>query len=140
MNKLWKLLTIYDKMLIVFLITASAGAIIFSFSGLLTGGNNEQGDMVIVIQSISGGIQRIPVENTYRQQPLLIEVEGPVGVSIIEAHRGNVRLKEAPPDDPEKICEKTGWIDQPGPVIVCVPNKISIWLEAKGSDLDGVSW
>jgi hypothetical protein len=49
-------------------------------------------------------------------------------------------MKKAPERDPEKVCEKTGWIDQPGPMIICVPNQIAIWIEKKDAELDGISW
>jgi hypothetical protein len=61
---------------------------------------------------------------------------------VVEAHNGKVSVQEAPEQDPEKICEKTGSISRPGPSIICIPNKLSIIIESKneGNDLDGVSW
>lgn len=140
MKTLWKLLTIYDKVLIISLVLISTIAIFIPVTDLLARDNSEQLNKIIVIQSETSGLQKIPAENSFKEQPLLIKVEGPIGISIIEVHNGKVRLKKAPPADPGKICEKTGWISQPGPVIVCVPNKISIWIEARESNLDGVSW
>ncbi len=80
---------------------------------------------------------------TYRELPIIIEAKGPIGTTIIEAHNGRVRVKEAPPTDPLKIDEKIGWINKPGATIICVPNKLSIWIETvkpREGELDGVSW
>ncbi|MFP4017082.1 MAG: NusG domain II-containing protein [Halanaerobiales bacterium] len=140
MRRLWNFITIYDKVLIVSLLLLSVIAIFAPVGFLLGGGRDTGQEKVIVIQQADNNQQRIPNNSTYQEEPLYIEVNGPLGTSIIEAHNGKVRLKEAPPEDPEKICEKTGWIDQPGPMIICVPNQVSIWIEQKDSDLDGVSY
>lgn len=139
LKRLWNLLTFYDKFLIISLVIISVIFIISPLANILVEGDNLDGQ-VIIIQTGDGSRQRVPLADTYREEPVIIKVAGPIGVSIIEAHNGRVRLKEAPPEDPEKICEKTGWIDRVGPMIICVPNQISIWIEAKESELDGVSW
>lgn len=139
MNNIWRILTFYDKLLIISLIIISVFFIVSPLKALLAGGGDADG-YEVVIQSAHTGQQRIPLGDTYGKNPIFISVEGPIGVSIVEVYQGKVRLKEAPEDDPEKICEKTGWISEPGPMIVCVPNQISIWIEGRNSDLDGVSW
>lgn len=139
MKKLWDFLTIYDKILIFSLIILSLIAILVPF-GYLLFERNGSAEEVIVIQTANKEQKKILMSSTYREEPLLIEVNGPIGISIIEAQNGKVRLKEAPPADPEKICEKTGWIEQVGPMIICVPNQVSIWIEKAESSLDGVSW
>lgn len=57
----------------------------------------------------------------------LIEVEGPLGTSTIEVKPGAIRMKYSP--CPDRICMKTGWIEHPGQVIACVPNRIIITIE-----------
>ena len=138
MRKLLKYITGYDLVLILSVIALSAAFIMFPFINVFDG--NKAAEKTIVIQSSRGTQQRIPAVDTYSSEPLLIKVKGPIGTSIVEAYKGKVRLKEAPPADPEKICEKTGWIGQPGPVIICVPNQISIWIETRENDIDGISW
>ncbi len=140
MKRLWKMLTIYDKVLIILLILLSVLAILSPVGFLLSGRTNSDSQQVIVIQQANKSQQRIPMSSTYGEEPLYVEVSGPLGISIIEAHNGKVRLREAPPEDPEKICEKTGWVEQTGPMIICVPNQVSIWIEREDSELDGVSW
>jgi len=101
---------------------------------------SEDQEAYIYIKDKTKDINRIPLSDTYKEDPIIIELEGPLGISVIEAHNGRVRLKEAPEEDPSKICEKTGWISKPGPSIICVPNKISIWIERSNSELDAISW
>ncbi|MFO7815812.1 MAG: NusG domain II-containing protein [Halanaerobiales bacterium] len=139
MEKLNKYLTLYDKILIILIVIFSVSMIIYPFLNTYLNPNEDQ-EAYIYIKDRTKNINRIPLSDTYQDQPIIIEVEGPLGVSVIEAHNGEVRLKEAPEEDPAKICEKTGWISKPGPSIICVPNKISIWIERSDSDLDAISW
>lgn len=139
MEKINKYLTFHDKILIVIIVVVSLIMIIYPFISAYLD-NNEDTKTYIYIKDSSQEINRIPLSDTYQEEPMIIEVEGPLGTSVIEAHNGRVRLKEAPADDPAKICEKTGWISKPGPSIICVPNRISIWIESSNSELDAVSW
>ncbi|MFW6035512.1 MAG: NusG domain II-containing protein [Halothermotrichaceae bacterium] len=141
MKRLWDFLTIYDKGLILLLIIVNIIFIVFPVTNLFFKPVNAEKN--IVIQPHSSPRREIPLADTYKKEPIIVKIEGPIGKSIIEAHNGKVRVKEAPETDPEKICEKTGWIDKEGPVIVCVPNRISVWIEAvdeNDAELDGISW
>ena len=140
MKRLWNYLTIYDKVLIISLIMISGIFMLSPLVGFLIDQDGEYQEKEIVIQSGDGRIKRLLLENTFREEAIIIPVEGPLGISYIEAHQGRVRVKKAPPDDPLKICEHTGWIEQAGPLIICVPNRISVWIEDKESEIDGVSW
>lgn len=139
MEKLNKYLTLYDKILIILIVVFSVGMIAYPFVSAYFNQNEDQ-EAYIYIKDRTQNINRIPISDTYKEEPIIMEVEGPLGISVIEAHNGQVRLKEAPEEDPAKICEKTGWISKPGPSIICVPNKISIWIEKTDSDLDAISW
>lgn len=139
MEKLNKYLTLYDKILIILIVVFSVGMIAYPFVTAYFNQTEDQ-EAYIYIKDRTQNINRIPISDTYKEEPIIIEVEGPLGISVIEAHNGEVRLKEAPEEDPAKICEKTGWISKPGPSIICVPNKISIWIEKTDSDLDAISW
>lgn len=139
MEKLNKYLTLYDKILIILIVLFSVGMIAYPFVTAYFNQTEDQ-EAYIYIKDRTQNINRIPISDTYEDEPIIIEVEGPLGISVIEAHKGQVRLKEAPEEDPAKICEKTGWISKPGPSIICVPNKISIWIEKTDSDLDAISW
>lgn len=139
MNKAWKLLTSYDKFLIVIIIITSLLLILFPN---LIFDHSKKNEFIIIIQTSNGKQKEININQTYQREPLIIEVEGPIGTTTIEAHNGRVRVKKAPPADHLKIDEKIGWISEPGPSIICVPNKLSIWIEESDSkqELDGMSW
>ena len=139
MERIDKYLTLYDKILIAVIVIFSLIMIVYPFISAYFIGNEEQ-NSYIYIKDSSQNVRRIPVSDTYKEDPIIIEIEGPLGISVIEAHNGRVRLKEAPEEDPAKICEKTGWISRPGPSIICVPNKVSIWIENTDSELDAISW
>ena len=135
--KINDILTFYDKILIVFVILLSLILMLLPFYYFGTPAEGEE--LILKIQQGDQLVRTIKVADSY-QEPLIIEVEGPIGIHKIEVNQGRVRVYEAPADDPLKICEKTGWIEREGPVIVCVPNSLSIWLESTDSDIDGMSW
>ncbi|MFW5992256.1 MAG: NusG domain II-containing protein [Halanaerobiaceae bacterium] len=137
MKKILTHMTLYDRLLIIIIIVISVVIFIFPVNKIIDG--NQAGNREIVIQDQDGVVERIPVAETYEGESLIIKVTGPIGTSIIEIRQGRVRMKEAPPEDPHKICEKTGWISEPGPRIICVPNKITIWIETEETDLDGIT-
>lgn len=59
------------------------------------------------------------------------------GKMVLETKEGRIRVLES--DCPRKICVLRGWIENPGEVIVCVPNRIFIEIKsAKGDFLDAV--
>ena len=134
--KINDIITFYDKILIIIIIIASLLMLFVPFY-YSQYGNSE--NLYLIIESNGEEVKRFPLENTF-SEPVVFEIEGPIGIHKIEAYQGKVRVKEAPEDDPLKICEKTGWIEQQGPIIICVPNKISIWIESSDAEVDGMSW
>ncbi|SIR06058.1 NusG domain II-containing protein [Halanaerobium kushneri] len=135
--KITDILTLYDKILIVFVIILSLVLLLIPF--YFFGGSAEGEELILRVQQGDELIKTVAVADSY-QEPIIFKVQGPIGVHTIEVNQGRVRVKEAPADDPLKICEKTGWIDREGPIIVCVPNSLSLWLESTNSDIDGMSW
>ena len=135
--KINDILTIYDKILIVLIIILSLILLLIPFYYFGTPAEGEE--LILRVQQRDEVVRTVAVADSY-QEPIIFEVEGPIGTHIIEVNQGRVRVYEAPPDDPLKICEKTGWIEREGPVIICVPNSLSLWLESTDSDIDGMSW
>lgn len=128
--------TFYDKILITVIITVSLVMLVFPLFIL---GSKENGNLYLLVQQNNEVVREISLADSY-EKPIIFKVEGPIGIHTIEVTNGRVRVKEAPKNDPLKICEKTGWIDREGPIIICVPNKLSIWIESDNSDIDGMSW
>ena len=57
----------------------------------------------------------------------------PVGRIEVEVKNGRIRVASS--DCPKKICVNTGWIGTPGQIIVCVPYKVLIEVNANDSPL-----
>lgn len=67
-----------------------------------------------------------------------VEIKTDLGNNIIKIHDNGVEIVEADCDD--HICEKTGFLNKAGGIIVCLPNQVVI--EIKGPEeaaLDGTS-
>ncbi len=135
--KITDILTFYDKILIVLVIILSLILLLIPF--YYFGAPAEGEELILRVQQGDELVKTVAVTDSY-QEPIIFEIKGPIGIHIIEVNQGRVRVQEAPADDPLKICEKTGWIDREGPIIVCVPNSLSLWLESTNSDIDGMSW
>jgi Protein of unknown function (DUF1312). len=65
-------------------------------------------------------------------------VKTPAGYNVIEVSTGRIRVKDA--DCPDKICVRTGWIDKPGEVIVCLPHKLVIQIIGQPAGVDSVAY
>jgi hypothetical protein len=135
--KINDILTLYDKILIGFVIILSLILLLIPF--YYFGSPAEGEELILKVQQGDELIKTVAVADSF-EQPIVFQIEGPIGIHTIEVNQGRVRVQEAPANDPLKICEKTGWIDREGPIIVCVPNSLSLWLESTNSDIDGMSW
>ena len=58
--------------------------------------------------------------------------------NIVEIKGGKIHFKEA--NCPNKLCVSAGWLDKPGQIAVCIPNKVKVVLEAKTGEIDAVSY
>lgn len=135
--KITEILTFYDKILIILIVILSLILLLLPFYYFAS--TSEEQELILKVQLGDEIIKTVAVADSY-QEPIFFEVKGPIGVHQIEVSQGRVRVQEAPAADPLKICKKTGWIEREGPVIICVPNKLSLWLESSNSDIDGMSW
>lgn len=95
-------------------------------------------DLEIVLNNQEGEVMRLAMVDIPEEGKIL-EIAGPIGIHQVLLSPEGVRVI-APAEDPLKICEKTGMIQRPGPVIVCIPNRVAIWIEGSTEDqLDGIS-
>jgi len=116
-------LTPFDVVLIVLILFASTGVILFTELGL-----NWQ-------------LSEIPEAVVYHEGKLLEhlsldkdrEIVLLEGKMILEIKDERVRVKKS--DCPRQICVSRGWIKRPGQVIVCVPNKILIEIKKPAAPL-----
>lgn len=67
----------------------------------------------------------------------LIDISGPLGTSVAEVKPGAIRMKFSP--CPDRYCMETGWINRPGQIIACVPNKIIIKIYSDKNSVEIIS-
>jgi hypothetical protein len=96
-----------------------------------------QGDSSHIAEiSVNGSkFTQINLHNSTPNQ--LIDVSGPLGTSVVEVKPGAIRMKSSP--CPDHYCMETGWINRPGAVIVCVPNRIIIKISPNTNSVDAIS-
>lgn len=95
--------------------------------------NNMNTDQLYVEISVDGELYKrvnINEEEEFR-------IDGTNGYNIVKVHDNGVEIVEA--DCPDKICVKTGFIDQVGKTIVCLPHKIYIEIVGGEDELDAIS-
>jgi hypothetical protein len=67
-----------------------------------------------------------------------IEVQGPLGLSVIKVEKGHAFIQKAP--CPYQTCVKMGKISRSGDIIVCIPNRILVKIEGKDRrELDSIT-
>jgi len=54
------------------------------------------------------------------------EVQGFIGTTYIEISGSRARVTYS--DCPDKICVHSGWINKPGQMIVCLPNRVIVQM------------
>jgi len=59
-----------------------------------------------------------------------VEVEGPLGTTVIEVAGGAARVLSSP--CPHQVCVKMGAVDSPGRSVVCVPNRVVVTMVGDG--------
>ncbi|MGE5630251.1 MAG: NusG domain II-containing protein [Caulobacteraceae bacterium] len=80
----------------------------------------------------------IPLKANMEKQEIHIDLENGKFIDI-SADENGVYVKDV--DCPDRICQKTGVIDKAGQSIICLPNKVGIYIEGKKtSEIDGVSF
>ena len=94
----------------------------------------------VLIRAHSGGkkvlvIQSMGKEYTYPlDQDAAYQIQGRLGISVIEVSEGNVRFLESP--CPTKSCVQHAAISAVGDWSACLPNEVLVQIQ--GEDSDGV--
>lgn len=68
----------------------------------------------------------------------VIEVAGPLGVTVIEIQPGRARVSSDP--GPRQYCVRQGWLSQAGAVAICAPNEVSLSLTGRSADYDSLNY
>ena len=67
--------------------------------------------------------------------PRMLQVQGALGVSVIEIQPGRARVRADP--GPRQYCVQQGWLTRAHAVAICAPNHISLQLSGDGGDYGG---
>ncbi len=78
-------------------------------------------------------VAELPLSITKR-----IEVEGALGVSVIEVRPGRARVASDP--GPRQYCVKQGWLTQANAVAICAPNHVTLALVGKQGGYDSLNY
>ena len=111
-----------EKILILIVLAIGIGLIAFSF--VQRRALHTQPDAVrLRVTSTGGGHKRtVAVEPLAEGRHQLIEVDGPLGVTIVEVDGFRAHVVSSP--CPDKICVRMGWLSRPGDYAACLPNKV----------------
>ncbi len=125
-------LTKGDKYLIIFIIIASIGSLIY-----IKNAASAYDKKHIKIQVDGEDYKIIYFDPKIVGKKLTIETE--FGYNLLEIGDGKVRVIDA--DCPDQLDVKQGYISKPGEVIVCLPNRLVIEIigEMEDNDVDYIS-
>lgn len=98
------------------------------------GSQSDSGAITAVIKKDNKVIRKINLSKLDKSE--VINISGLYKATIL-AEKNRICFVES--DCPDKICVKNGWLNNPGEMSVCLPNKIIIKLEKnRNQNVDGV--
>ena len=106
--------------------------------GVVSFVNRSTGKELLVIQ-VEGSIHRTVALNSLKEaEQVHIDLGGG---GYVDVHMDSEGAFVEQVTCPDKLCKKTGRINRAGQSIVCLPNRIVIYIEGKSPDeVDGVSY
>ena len=117
-------------LLIIVLITSGATLV---YKNSIKGSEN-----IAVIKREGKVIKTIDLNKVVSPQEFTLKTENGHYNTIAVKHN-SIRIIDA--NCPNKICVKSGWISKPGDIIVCLPFKLIININAQSNDnIDGVTF
>jgi len=90
--------------------------------------------VAVIIQN-NNVIKKIDLDSVNEPERLIIEGDYR---EVILIEKGRIRFEEA--NCPDRLCVKTGWLNEAGDIAVCIPNGIIIKIEGEKQDVDGVTF
>lgn len=108
---------------------AALAAVAVSFPLLWRGGPAEKA----VVKRDGTVVAELPLNISKR-----IEVQGALGVSVIEVQPGRARVAADP--GPRQYCVKQGWLTQANAVAICAPNHVTLALVGATGGYDSLNY
>lgn len=117
-------------LLVVVILTFGATAI---YKNSIKGSEN-----IAVIKRDGKVLRTIDLNKVVKPEEFTLKTDNGHYNTIAVKHN-SIRVKDA--DCPNKLCVKSGWISNPGEIIVCLPFKLIINIEAASNkDIDGATF
>ncbi|HYF84306.1 MAG TPA: NusG domain II-containing protein [Clostridia bacterium] len=92
----------------------------------------------IVVETNGNFYKSIPIEAGMKKQKVHIDFEDGKYIDILIDENG-AYVKDV--ICPDKVCQKTGVVNKVGQSIVCLPNKVAVYVEGKTeSEVDDISF
>ena len=95
----------------------AAIAVAISFPLLWRGGSADR----VIVRRDGELVAELPLTVSKR-----IEVQGPIGTTVIEVEPGRARVASDP--GPRQYCVKQGWLSSANAIAICAPNHVSLLL------------
>lgn len=92
---------------------------------------------IAVIKQDGKIIKTIDLNKIVETQEFKIKTEKGDYNTVLVKHN-SICIKDS--DCPHKECIKSGWISQPGEMIVCLPNKLIIDIQGQNNQIDGATY
>lgn len=70
--------------------------------------------------------------------PRMLEVPGPLGVTVVEVQSGRARVARDP--GLRQYCVLQGWLQRAGSVAICAPNQVSVSLAGGRGEYDALAY
>lgn len=114
------------------IVTGVVVAVVIAASFVLLGPwrTSSQGELVAVVHSDDGTVQRLPLS-----KDTTLEVSTSLGRNVITVENGAARIAEA--DCPKGSCVQQQPISRPGQQLICLPHKLWVVIVVDGDDSAG---
>lgn len=120
--------------LIIVIILAVAAISWFGINNMRESKDERQ----IVIETNGNFYKSVPIETGMKLQKVHIDFEDGKYINILIDENG-AYVKDV--ICPDKVCQKTGVVSKVGQSIVCLPNKVAVYVEGKTeSEVDDISF
>jgi len=67
-----------------------------------------------------------------------LQVQGPLGTSILEVHEHGIRFVQSPCRN--KVCVHEGWLKTTGGMLACLPNRITVRILGADPRFDAINF
>lgn len=111
------------------LVALAAGGVAWSFAAFWGNG----GGQTVLIRADGRLVDRVSLRLNRS-----VAVPGPLGQTTVEIRDGRVRIAADP--SPRQYCVRQGWLDRPGQVALCLPNRTSVEIARDRSDYDSLGY